>query len=77
MRQYASDNLSHKLYGNDGTLTGHYVIPRAHGAPQSLVKPGDYGDLAKEKDLGRFQRGGDREAEGGVSAVFKEGSVEV
>lgn len=75
MRPWASDSLSHELYGNDGMLTRHCVIPGAHGAPQPLAKPGGYGDLAKEQNLGRFQRGGGREVESGVPAVFKEGSV--
>lgn len=75
MRQQASDNLSHKLYGNDEMLTRHCVIPRAHGAPQLLSKPRTYEDLAKEQDSGRFQRGGGGQAESGVPAVFKEGSM--
>lgn len=76
MRQWASDSLSPKLYGNDGTLTRPCVILRAHGAPQLPAKPGGHGDLAKEQDLGKFQRGGGREAESGVPTVFKEGSMQ-
>lgn len=49
---------------------------RAHGAAQPLAKPGGYGDLAKEQDSGKFQRGGGGKEGSGVPAVFEEGSVE-
>lgn len=52
------------------------MILRAHGAAQPLAKPGGYGDLVKEQDSGKFQRGGGREEKSGVLAIFKEGGME-
>lgn len=50
---------------------------RAQGAAQPLAKPGGYGDLAKEQDSEKFQRGRGGKEGSGIPAVFKKESVEV